>query len=223
MPLSELKVLTFCSYLTNVDTPWRPEDHNCLKMVKALKGQPFNGFFDARVGGKTRQYNQDNAGDFVKLIPKKLAAIGNEHFGKNFAFVPIPNSAVTSPGHAEFKILKLAKEIAKIAGVKATPCLTFREPQIASHRGGPRDPYHFESAYQIHTPLPQTDIVLIDDVLTSGAHIQGACWRLKAAGANVIGAIAFGRTTKEQELQPLKVVEHTLSLSKGLFGDEITF
>jgi hypothetical protein len=72
------------------------------------------------------------------------------------------------------------------------PALVFAEQQVKSREGGPRDPYHFENVYRIVRDV-EAPIVLLDDVCTTGAHMIGACWKLKSPKRNIVLGPAAAR------------------------------
>src|SRR5262249_51816792 len=82
------------------------------------------------------------------------------------------------------------------------PALVFREPQQKSQEGGTRNPYELEDAYRI-TEKVSGQIILLDDVCTTGGHIIAAAWKLASHSNKIILASAFGRSTKEQVNTPL--------------------
>jgi hypothetical protein len=203
--LETLRLISLCAYLTDTDIEWRNEDHVATKMVKALKGDPIKGYFDFKVGGKVRRFDQSNVAEFVERIPRGLARmIGRYHAGEA-TIVPIPNSHVVSASTPKFKTLELAHKVAEHSGGKLTvaPALAFREVQIKSRSGGPRDPSHFEAAYKI-LQRPNGPIILLDDVCTSGGHLVAARRLLHQENISpIVLACTFGRTTKEQFKQPI--------------------
>ena len=214
---SELKVVSLCSYLTETSIHWRPEDYSALKMVKALKGDELNGYFDAIVSGTRKQFNSANIDEFVKLIPKAMCKTILAEINGNATIVPIPNSGITDPRQQGFKTLGLAEDIARHSGGRLTaiPALVFKKQQQKSRDGGPRSPYHFESEYKIARDV-SGPIVLVDDVVTGGGHLIGACWKLKNHKRNIVLACTFGCSTKGQLPQPLSVRSQMLCLVKNL-------
>jgi hypothetical protein len=69
-----LKALSFCPYLTSVDVTWRPQDYNAYKMVKAIKGEEFKGYFDVTVAKKkTLRFDNGNAAKFHPIAHQVLA------------------------------------------------------------------------------------------------------------------------------------------------------
>jgi hypothetical protein len=214
-----LKLLTLCSYLTGTSREWRQADWDASKMVKALKGDPINGYFEIPIGGKTRHFDQSNVAEFVERIPRALARMIARHVEGAATLVPIPNSSVTATASPEFRTLDLAKSVAAASRSQfsVVPALVFKKPQIKSRTGGPRDPHHFEQAYRLTSDV-RGQIVLLDDVCTSGGHIIGAYWKLQAPpNRSVVLACAFGRSMREQVNTPVGPREEILDVSRGEF------
>jgi hypothetical protein len=212
-----LKALWICPYLTMVDgITWRSSDHTATKMVKTLKGQPFNGYFEIAQRGTRRRFASANASEFLPTIYKNMARVILQRTQGNVTLVPIPNSAVTSIDHPAFRTKELAEGIASFGEgrLASAPLLVFDEAQPSSHSsGGSRDPHHFEDIYKI-TGTPAGQIVLVDDVLTTGAHLIGACWKLADHDCEIALASTWGRTTNEQ-LDPVwQVREEDLHLGR---------
>ena len=188
-------------------------------MVKALKGDPINGYFDYTIAGHTRRYRQANIDEFLARIPRALSRMILRKIDGPASLVPIPNSHVTDVDDDNFKTLELARGVARHSGGKlaVVPALVFRKPQVKSREGGPRSADHFESAYQLTSDV-RGPVVLLDDVCTSGGHMIGAYRKLTAPPKrNVVLACAFGRSTKEQVASPIGIREETLDLSEFEF------
>ena len=60
-----LRVISFATYLTNVDVVWRGEDYDALKFVKAIKGKPINKYAYVPVGKAKRLLKERNADDAI--------------------------------------------------------------------------------------------------------------------------------------------------------------
>ena len=65
---NELRVNSLCSYLTG-DLKARSIDWPAIKMVKALKGDPINGYFDLSVNGVAHRFNKNNVSQFLEMVP----------------------------------------------------------------------------------------------------------------------------------------------------------
>jgi hypothetical protein len=223
--MPNLKTIWICPYLTtNEDVDWRPFDHTATKMVKALKGIPFKGYFRASPAGESRRFDSFTAREFVPTIHKVLAGAILSRTRGDVTLVPIPNSKVTSVDYPEFATKSLAEGIAALGEgrLKCDPHLTFLEEQSSSHSGGgSRDPSYFEGAYKVEG-RPTGQIVLVDDVLTSGAHLIGAYWKLSDLGCDLPLAATWGRTVHEQREPKFRIVEDELDVSRITFDfDEL--
>jgi predicted amidophosphoribosyltransferase len=183
-------------------------------MVKALKGDPINGYFEYKVAGKLRRFEQSNIHEFVDRIPPALAKMILLHHDTAATIVPIPNSHVTKTDACEFRTLDLANEIAANSGRKfsVVPVLGFNKAQQKSRDGGPRDPQHFEKAYRVVRNV-KGPIILLDDVCTTGGHLVAAHRLLHRDGSPVILACTFGRSTKEQFKEPIGIREEDIDLT----------
>lgn len=214
--MSNLKLISLCAYLTDTDVKWRPVDHRATKMVKAVKGDPINGHFHAKVGDRYLKYDQTNVQKFVDRVPPALARHILRHNDEQATIVPIPNSHVVAADTEGFKTFEMATKIAEHSKglLRVEPALVFEEPQIKSRKGGPRAPEHFEEAYKIIKRV-KGPIILFDDVCTGGGHLIGAHWRLhNDNNSPVVLACTFGRSTKEQLENPIGLHIEELDVEK---------
>jgi hypothetical protein len=138
-------------------------------MVKALKGDPINGYFDLSVNGVAHRFNKNNVSQFLEMVPRAMAAAILPRVEGTATLVPIPNSHVLKPDEPNFQTLKLATGIAAASDgrLKADAALVFAEPQEKARKGGPRSATHLEDVYRIIGNV-QGQIILVDDVCTMG-------------------------------------------------------
>lgn len=210
-----VRVTHFCSYLTNVNSPWRPEDFDAYKFVHALKGHQLRGYAKIPVRGSTKRLNGTNIdsaiGWFADMATDFLTG---QRALKKFMLVPIPNSSSTVRGGAKPRTVKLADALAARIGerAKVLDCLRWKKNLgSASAEGGPRDAKTLYENLQVTEKFVEgTEIVLVDDVMTSGGHFQAATARLRGHGAVVRFAVCGGRTTKLQEKRAFSVEEEPL-------------
>jgi hypothetical protein len=218
----DLKVLSCNAYLTDRNVEKRQVDWTAMWRVKALKGDPINGFFEVSTSTGVRRFDQYNVAEFLKMIPGRMAKAILANITGPATLVPIPNSHIVDPTTAGFKTLDLARGIAARSEgrLTAVPALVFREPQAKSRGGGgSRRPAHFEAAYRLVEDVSGS-IVLIDDVKTTGGHIVGACWKLESPKRSVVLACTYGSTVHEQVPDPLADRIENLPLDRA---DEFTF
>jgi adenine/guanine phosphoribosyltransferase-like PRPP-binding protein len=63
-------------------------------------------------------------------------------------------------------------------------------------------------------------VILLDDVLTGGGHLQAAAWVLEDAGAKIGEALCCGRSLDTQLENPFMVDDENIDLSR-LLVDEV--
>lgn len=209
-----LKVVCFCSYFAARHTAWRGEDWNSYKFIQALKGRTLNGYAHVPVNGLLRRLSNQNLNSaidwFAQFAAGQLDSLAIE---EPFALIPIPNSNCTSSASRP-TTLKLARAIQARLGkrVQVIDCLRWkRNLGSASKEGGPRDPATLYTNLVITERLPAgVNIVLVDDVLTSGGHLVACAARLRKVRSNVVIAVCGGRTTYSQDRPAFEVVEEEL-------------
>jgi len=210
---NELRVVSLCSYLTG-DLKARPLDWPAIKMVKALKGDPINGYFELLIDGIAHRFDKNNIGQFLDSVPRAMAAAILPRIEGSATLVPIPNSHVLRPDEPNFPTLKLAAGIAAASGgrLKTAVALVFKEPQEKARKGGPRGAAHLQDAYRIVGDV-EGPIILVDDVWTLGGHLRAACWKLASPQRSVSLACTVAHTTHEHVDKPISVQEHTIDLA----------
>lgn len=211
-----LIAISFAQYLIHDSLQkWRPEDHNALKFVKAIKGETLNGYANVPVRGRNRRLNNSNqakaaawfgemAGDYlvdvVRLNPKALIGL-----------VPLPSSdAVRGTTFTRFPARELATALAEqlaqlgIRNVKVADVLRWTEPMLSARKGGgPREPVLLYPKLTLIGKVAGFNYhLLIDDVLTSGGHLRACAAVLRKNGAEVPFAICAGRTRYVAEDDP---------------------
>jgi len=209
--VTKLKVVTAVEYLTNWDGQIADENHyRTNKMVKILKGREINGTLPIKIAGVRRHLDNSSAADFLPIAHDYYARAARSLVGNGPAtIVPVPGSQVTASDDPDFRTLALAEGAARISAgtFRASPAIVFETPQLKSAGGGgSRDPSYLQSVMKI-TVAPDGPIVLLDDVKTTGAHLVAAARTLRAAGCDVVGAIAFARTAWAQGKPIASLVE----------------
>jgi hypothetical protein len=131
----------------------------------------------------------------LKIGPSKVAAnqiaheisfvVSSIFEGMNFdAIVPVPCG---SSGTPTCMSVEIASALAQILGVPIMNCLSGEPGSGRSHphKSKSLKPYRLEGEVSGH-------LLLVDDVLTSGKHLQLACDALRAAGASVSSVVWVG-------------------------------
>jgi hypothetical protein len=215
--MATISVHTFCRYLTSVGgTPWRNADWTANKLVKVLKGDTFKGYFDLTLpNGQERRFTQANAKDVLPVVHAVMAKMVRDAAPNRLpvSLVPIPNSSVTTVGSDAFRTRTLADGIATASGdgIVAVPAIVFTSAQTPSHKGGSRDPEYLQSQMKLAAKV-RTPVILMDDVMTTGAHLIAAARLLREQGIDVLAAVAFAEATPEQEESVFRIKNAPLDL-----------
>jgi phosphoribosylpyrophosphate synthetase len=207
--MAQLTVHSVVPYLTNTDVKWRSQDHEALQFVKSLKGEPFNGY----VNYKERKYTFENHLELARALMRRTGEKWlREKIHGPISIVPIPNSGMTVGAAGEFRIVRLANEMAEGYGADATvePVLRWDSPREPAHLSkGPRSPEMFEPHLRLEG-TPSRPVVLFDDVVTTGSQMIAAARLIrKATGTLPALCFAFGRATWTQEQKKVGWFEHT--------------
>jgi hypothetical protein len=89
--------------------------------------------------------------------------------------------------------------------------LRWSAAKVPAHQGGPRDPHYFYKHLVIEKKLPDAEIVLVDDMFTSGSHMQAINARLAEKGGKCRLGLCAGRQVTEHVERPFDIIEETLA------------
>jgi hypothetical protein len=114
-------------------------------------------------------------------------------------FVPIPSSADGLATATTFRSYQMGQgALAQQPGATCVPLLRFKTAMTPAHKGGSRD---FWTLVDNMVVVPQTcpkKIILIDDITTTGRHMEAAEMVLQEAGYEVVCGLVCGRTVDKQ-------------------------
>ena len=131
-----------------------------------------------------------------------------------------PNSNATPDMIGTYTTRDIAERIAARfgAGAEVNDKLRFRQPmQSASSGGGSRDQLELARAMRMPSgPKPSGVPILIDDVMTTGAHMRAARTVLRGRGIIVEHGIVCGRTLLHQAADPFALQDE--DLDEAFFG-----
>lgn len=211
-----LKVASLCGYLCNVSIPWRKGargDHDAHDWIQALKGKHFNGYAQVPVCGTLRRLTDENASDAIHWFGEMAVAyLKARKIGGPFVIIPVPNSFSLVDSSAKPRTRRLAKAIAEQLADDSVvlDCLRFKQNLgSASSEGGPREAEQIyknlvvlrdevASFFEEVEDAKDHYVLLVDDVTTSGGHLQACAVRLDKVGLEVDSVICGGKTVYDQ-------------------------
>lgn len=187
---SDLEFAAVAAYCPRADTPILVRSRNLMLQVKENRVVTSSG----RV---------ETASEFVARRVREMdLPFAKDFLGPHVTLVPVPRSGLQKAG-----ALWPANEIALALhrqgfGSGVLPCLE-RSTAVAKAatspaRERPKARAHFDSL-DLRDPISlSTQITLVDDVITRGAQLFGAAWRLRAARPDiVVRAFAVIRTISD--------------------------
>lgn len=200
-----LRVVCFSSYLTTIGG-WRGVDHDAHDFIDAIKDRSINGYSRVPVRGRRRFFDNDNRQDIVGWFAEMVS----DHFTAEpvdgpIVLVPVPGSKVSVAFAGMPRTAQLAQAIATELndGRIVKDALRWREPMpSANEDGGTRDPAELFNNLVLIENVDGDRVVLVDDVLTSGGHLQACAEKLRAGGAEVLMAVVAGRADENQVDDP---------------------
>lgn len=214
----EFPLHSCCAYLATIDVDWRDEDYASRFVTLAVKN-------DNRLKGRARIPFPDGARTvtvankieavryFVGWASAKLAELDIERP----VIIPIPGHSIT-PAATNFRNGALAAGIANIVpNAIAAPILRFREPVEKAQKGGPRGSLQLSSHMVLVGGIPDGDIVLMDDVVSSGGHMRAARRIIETNNRQVTCALTCGRTVHQLVDDPFNLNPEELDPLAGFF------
>src|SRR5450631_813948 len=175
-----------------------------------MKGDGVKGWAEIPVplGGARRRLDAQNAGVVFEWFGEMAAP----HMAKGpVVFVPIPGSKAISPEEVRAgTAYRLARALAARTDAVVEVLLWWKHPMQSSRSGGPRDPAILFANLEVNG-APSGDVVLIDDVCTSGGHLQAAAAAIEQQGADVLFAICAAQSEQFETEEPFAVSERELS------------
>ena len=170
------------------------------KYVHALKGDNIKGYASIPVRNAKQLLNQLTRGQapqwFGVHAADMLAGVAAPYY-----LVPIPSSSAAVGSTVVSRTLVLANEVQKAlasAGVAVLDAIRWDKALVPAHQGGPRFADEVYPHVRIIAQIPKgARVVLVDDVKTSGGHLQAVAAALREHHAEVIHAVCGGCTVKE--------------------------
>lgn len=204
-----LRVKPMVQYLTEQVEQMRDKDYTAMSIAKAVKGRDPGGFDKSlRLGGMVYRFGPGSPDGAVSLWTAWATRIISEAMDPpdgQLVIVPVPNSQATIADDSDFRTWELARSIADEFGdnVIAHDELRWLDVMPKASEGGPRQAHELFPNLQCDLKTsPDADRILIDDILTTGGHLQACAARIRATGSSIEAALVCGRTKHIQVSNP---------------------
>lgn len=202
----------YASYSSS-EIEWRRDDYDINKLVKSLKGEQVKGYAKLRGADRVLRHitngDRDPALQYFAAWAERL--LGSLDLGR-IVLVPIPSSSCTSYRHGGAPF-DMANAIQARMGrqVKVERWLRFVEEMTPSHDGGTRSVDVLMDAMRVaRAEMSGAQVVLVDDVKTTGAHCKASARKLRAFGANVEMAVVAASTVWARHPHPFNVASEDI-------------
>lgn len=214
-----LAVVCFCGYFCNNSMAWRPEDFDSYKWVQALKARELNKYALVPVRGVKRRLSSENLAEAAEWLGTFVSDYLNKAQVKGpFLVVPVPNSNCVAGSTIKPRTRRLAKAICDSLenGSAVLDCLRWKKNLgSASVDGGPREAgILYRNLIVLEDVLKAADeglrVILVDDVTTSGGHLQACAAKLDSKGLTVEVVMCGGKTVYDQNNPAFHVYEYDL-------------
>jgi len=196
----------------------RGVDYNATHMVKAVKGLDLNpnAYTYVTVDGKQRRIADSNKDDSIDWFAAWAAAQIDALGTRPKVLLPIPSSKTIANSPETYRTFMLAEAIAKrVKSCTISSALRFVEARPSSREeGGSRDPKVLYPNMTLIKTLPVGQIVLIDDVMTSGGHLIASSWKLADKNRSPALALACGRSIDVQLDDPFSVPAEEVDIAR---------
>lgn len=212
----QIRRRTFCQSCGTWDTTLIEEIATCYFCLQ----NPFS----ARYIRSCIDYDEDAAQNLIKALKYKnkflLASILGKIMADNIDLFPKQNwdIVLALPSHKQALISRgfshmhlVTKEFCRLSGFKSSAyAITNKSQKGYQSLSKLEGRYsHMKGAFCARKPLlKHKSILLLDDVITTGASVESATKALLYSGANTVDILSFARSSKFSKNRQLKPIEN---------------
>lgn len=202
-----MKIHFICGYYSDLahELKRRTEPYwDAYFYVWAVKVGTFRRSFFAHKPHGNVKINEDNFhlvrewfGDFI------IHTLRTENAGDDVLLVPIPSKDGLA-GACDYRTLTMLRESlnGRQYSGSISDALRWSEKLQPAHEGGGRSRQFLMERYQVDPIVTDRDVILIDDIISTGSAMLAARDALLQNGANVLGGIVCGKTIYDFETKP---------------------
>jgi len=197
LTLSNLKLdnISYCRYIS--DRHLRNQSHwDARAVVRAIKGDEFGGYADLKIGGIWRRLDQSHPELAVEWFTERVLQETSFSSNETYVLVPIPHSSCTVMSGETPKVFAIALALQRrIPRLQIADILRFNEVMPKSSETNIRDENLLFQATRLIQKPPKGNIILLDDVCTTGAHAKAAARAVTKGDGSVSCSMSVARTT----------------------------
>ena len=195
LPNSKLDNISYCRYIS--DRSVRSKSHwDARAIVRAIKGDAFGGYADLQIDGAWRRLDQSHAELALQWFVERVYKETSFDPKTKYILVPIPHSSCTVQCGESPKVLTLAKALQqRLPQLQVADILRFKQVMPKTSETNMRDENILYEATLLLQKPPVGNLILLDDVCTTGAHAKAAARAIRGNGGYVGCAMSVARTT----------------------------
>lgn len=170
------------------------------KFCRAVKSKRLNGTLEFPWKEKPEVISAETVGRARSIFGMFIQYTVEEMKLPSVLLVPVP-SKDGLVGAQSFRSLEMLQE--SLVGNTAwpvAPSLRFTEKLQPAHAGGPRGRAALAPYLQVVPPIPPGQIILVDDLITTGGSLLASYDALAAVGREPVAAIVCGHTVSDSLL-----------------------
>lgn len=174
---------------------WGQAEYDAMKLVQALKGKAINGYATLKkVSGAWVTFTAEKPEPAFDLWGEWAVTKAKELLPKGGLLVPVPSSDCLQLG-ADSKGRALVDAITqRDPRFYLAEALCWARKFAKSSEGGPREVDILFDNIRVSTEHEKLEVILIDDVVTTGGHLIASARALRWAGHPVKNAICVAHT-----------------------------
>jgi hypothetical protein len=190
-----LSHLSYCRFLTDINTAWQQAHYDARAIVRALKNEQFKGYATLKIRGKWQTLDAAHPEIAVDWFADQVFTTTAFQANAKYSLCPMPDSSCTVTSKRPSKTMRLAEAlVTRIPSLSVWDGLRFSRQMPKSSETNMRDTQVLYDAMVCRANLPDAFLIVLDDVCTSGAHAVAAAARLRASGATRISSMSAVRT-----------------------------
>ena len=183
--------------------PRTQQQWDAFKFCRAVKNRRINGSLKFPLKPKPEIITEANVGRARAIFGRFIEVTLEQIEIENAILIPFPSKDGIL-GAASFRSLDMLTESisSRPISVRICPVLRFNEQLKQAHAGGPRGRAAIYPYLTLSGPIPNGEIVLVDDLVTTGGSIMAAQDILREHGHFPSAAISCGLTVSDSLFAP---------------------